>query len=104
MTEQKNPFVQGQIGSEECTNSPSNHDAHEEQEGMMLPVEYFLEQHYLFRRNVLSGMVEYKKTDESDSQFIRLTSEELNTIIIMAKREMQDVPDLKTDINPTFPI
>ena len=98
MTEQKNPFVQGQIGSEECTNAPSNHDVHEELEDMMLPAEYFLEQHYHFRRNVLSGMVEYKKTDESDSQFIRLTSEELNTIIIMAKREMQDVPDLKTDI------
>ncbi len=110
-----NPFDQGEIRSGELTTASSNNEemasaqvpaqeipaektTSEETEEAQLPAEYFLEQHYNFRRNVLSGMVEYKKTDEPDEKFARLTSEALNTIYIMGMREMPDVSDLKADI------
>ena len=110
-----NPFDQGEIRSEELTTASSNNaempsaqspaqevpaeeTTSEETEDAQLPAEYFLEQHYNFRRNVLSGMVEYKKTDEPDEKFARLTSEALNTIYIMGMREMPDVSELKADI------
>ena len=73
---EKNPFNQGEIRSGELTTASSNI------EDAQLPAEYFLEQHYNFRRNVLSGMVEYKKSDEPDEKYARLTSEALNTIYI----------------------
>ena len=110
-----NPFDQGEIRSGELTTASSNNaempsaqapaqeiptekTTSEETEDAQLPAEYFLEQHYNFRRNVLSGMVEYKKTDEPDEKFARLTSEALNTIYIMGMREMPDVSELKADI------
>ena len=106
-----NPFDQGEIRSGELTTASSNNEemasaqefpaektTSEETEDAQLPAEYFLEQHYNFRRNVLSGMVEYKKTDEPDEKFARLTSEALNTIYIMGMREMPDVSELKADI------
>ena len=89
---EKNPFNQGEIRSGELTTASSNI------EDAQLPAEYFLEQHYNFRRNVLSGMVEYKKSDEPDEKYARLTSEALNTIYIMGMREMPDVSELKADI------
>ena len=110
-----NPFDQGEIRSGELTTASSNNaempsaqapaqeipakkTTSEETEDSQLPAEYFLEQHYNFRRNVLSGMVEYKKADEPDEKFSRLTSEALNTIYIMGMREMPDVSELKADI------
>lgn len=106
-----NPFDQGEIRSGELTTASSNNaemasaqeiptekTTSETTEDAQLPAEYFLEQHYNFRRNVLSGMVEYKKADEPDEKFARLTSEALNTIYIMGMREMPDVSELKADI------
>ena len=108
MIEQKT-FAQGENSSEntlaarfenaEMTSAQtSDATSSEPMEEELLPAEYFLEQHYNFRRNVLSGMVEYKKSDEPDEKFVRLTSEALNTIYIMGMREMPGVSDLKSGI------
>ena len=108
MIEQKT-FAQGENCSEntlatcsenaEMTSAQtSDATSSEPMEEELLPAEYFLEQHYNFRRNVLSGMVEYKKSDEPDEKFVRLTSEALNTIYIMGMREMPGVSDLKSGI------
>lgn len=99
--EQKS-FAQGIIRSGNTLDASSNNEEMtsaqvpvQEMEDDQLPVEYFLEQHYNFRHNVLSGMVEYKKTEEPDEKFSRLTSEAFNTIFIKAKREMPDDKSLK---------
>lgn len=64
-----------------------------------LAAELFLNENYLFRRNVLSGMVEFlnksdgsaecahPKTGKETQAFRVLTQEALNSIIIRAKRE-----------------
>lgn len=95
-----NPFAQGEIRSEmsETVSENSEANAPEMVENDLLAVEYHLEHNYQFRRNVLSGLVEYKKTGEPDENFSRLTSEALNTIFIKAKREIPDDTSLKTDI------
>ena len=95
-----NPFAQGEIRSEMSETASVNPEANapEMVENDLLAVEYHLEHNYQFRRNVLSGLVEYKKTGESDENFSRLTSEALNTIFIKAKREIPDDTSLKTDI------
>lgn len=95
-----NPFAQGEIRSEmpETASVNSEANAPEMVENDLLAVEYHLEHNYQFRRNVLSGLVEYKKTGEPDENFSRLTSEALNTIFIKAKREIPDDTSLKTDI------
>lgn len=53
-----------------------------------LAVELFLHENYLFRRNVLNGKVEYsiKRAEESKPEWRTLTQEDLNSIIIKAKR------------------
>ena len=57
------------------------------QEGA-LAAEQFLQEHYFFRRNVLSGKVEFAVVpSEGESQYRVLTQEALNSIIIRAKRE-----------------
>ena len=58
------------------------------QEGM-LASELYLISHYLFRRNVLSGKVEYavKTAEEQEHLWKPLTQSALNSIIIRAKRE-----------------
>ena len=57
------------------------------QEGM-LAAEQFLQEHYFFRRNVLSGKVEFAVVpSEGEPQYRVLTQEALNSIIIRAKRE-----------------
>ena len=58
------------------------------QEGM-LATELYLITHYLFRRNVLNGKVEYaaKPTEEQAPLWKPLTLSALNSIIIRAKRE-----------------
>lgn len=95
-----NPFAQGEIRSEMSETASDNPEANapEMVENDLLAVEYHLEHNYQFRRNVLSGLVEYKKTGEPDENFSRLTSEALNTIFIKAKREIPDDTSLKTDI------
>ncbi len=95
-----NPFAQGEIRSEMSETASENPEANapEMVENDLLAVEYHLEHNYQFRRNVLSGLVEYKKTGEPDENFYRLTSEALNTIFIKAKREIPDDTSLKTDI------
>ena len=95
-----NPFAQGEIRSEMSETASVNPEANapEMVENDLLAVEYHLEHNYQFRRNVLSGLVEYKKTGEPDENFSRLTSEALNTIFIKAKREIPDDTSLKTDI------
>lgn len=95
-----NPFAQGEIRSEMSETASVNPEANAPGmvENDLLAVEYHLEHNYQFRRNVLSGLVEYKKTGEPDENFSRLTSEALNTIFIKAKREIPDDTSLKTDI------
>lgn len=95
-----NPFAQGEIRSEMSETASENSEANapEMVENDLLAVEYHLEHNYQFRRNMLSGLVEYKKTGEPDENFSRLTSEALNTIFIKAKREIPDDTSLKTDI------
>ena len=95
-----NPFAQGEIRSEMSETASENSEANAPElvENDLLAVEYHLEHNYQFRRNVLSGLVEYKKTGEPDDNFSRLTSEALNTIFIKAKREIPDDTSLKTDI------
>ncbi len=95
-----NPFAQGEIRSEMSETASVNPEANapEMVENDLLAVECHLEHNYQFRRNVLSGLVEYKKTGEPDENFSRLTSEALNTIFIKAKREIPDDTSLKTDI------
>ena len=95
-----NPFSQGEIRSEMSETASENSEANapEMVENDLLAIEYHLEHNYQFRRNVLSGLVEYKKTGEPDENFSRLTSEVLNTIFIKAKREIPDDTSLKTDI------
>lgn len=60
----------------------------------MLTVELFLNEKYLFRRNVLNGKLEYlvkvkedEMVDDSDARWIPLDQEDLNSIILDAKRE-----------------
>ena len=95
-----NPFAQGEMRSEMPETASVNPEANatKKVEESLLDVEYHLEHNYQFRRNVLSGMVEYKKNGEPDESFSRLTSEALNTIFIKAKREIPDDTSLKTDI------
>ena len=58
------------------------------QEGMLATGLYLIT-HYLFRRNVLSGKVEYavKTAEEQEPLWKPLTQSALNSIIIRAKRE-----------------
>lgn len=55
----------------------------------MLEAELFLNENYLFRRNVLNGKVEYsnKQDDGSPSEWRTLTQAAINSIVIRAKRE-----------------
>ena len=53
----------------------------------MLIVEQFLQDHYLLRRNMLSGKVEFKKRANEKDDYRPLTQEALNSIIIHALRE-----------------
>ena len=53
-----------------------------------LLIEVFLNDNYLFRRNVLNGKVEFKALPErEDAQWRPLTLEALNSIILKAERE-----------------
>ena len=65
-----------------------------------LAVELFLQENYLFRRNLLSGKVEYIKRGEPDSEYRPLTKEAFNSIVIRAKREdICEGGSPKTDID-----
>ena len=68
-----------------------------------LAVELFLQDNYLFRRNMLNGKVEFATRNEADgstSDYRPLTQEALNSIILSAKREsLFDEGVCKSDIN-----
>ena len=69
------------------------------QTGNVLIIEQFLTDNYLFRRNVLSGKVEFKATNNEAADYRPLTQEALNSIIIRARRERLDEEcNPKTDI------
>lgn len=61
----------------------------------VLIIEQFLTDNYLFRRNMLSGKVEFKAKSNDDADYRPLTQEALNSIIIRALRE-----GLDEDCNP----
>ena len=52
-----------------------------------LEIEQFLQDNYLFRRNVLSGKVEFATLPAEEPVYRTLTQQALNSIIIRAKRE-----------------
>ena len=52
-----------------------------------LLIEQFLQDNYLFRRNILSGKVEFATLPATELVFRTLTKEALNSIILRAKRE-----------------
>ncbi|MBO5586538.1 MAG: DUF3874 domain-containing protein [Prevotella sp.] len=78
----------------------------------MLEVELFLNENYLFRRNVLRGKVEFKnKSDKPEAEWRVLTKTAKKSIILRAKREQvgengspkTDIKDyLDSDEIPTF--
>ena len=55
----------------------------------LLSTELFLQENYLFRRNVLNGKVEFSTKPQTDAEpdWRVLTQEALNSIIVRAKRE-----------------
>ena len=66
----------------------------------MLAAELFLHENYLLRRNVLNGKVEFAtlKDEKQTSDFRPLTSEALNSIILLAKRMEISENNPKADI------
>ena len=68
--------------------------------GGLLAVEQFLQDNYLFRRNVLNGKVEYVTLPvEGEPQYREMTPEALMSIIIRARKELADEKcNPKTDI------
>jgi len=69
-------------------------------QGGLLAVEQFLQNHYLFRRNVLSGKIEFATLPAKDEPVYReLTPEAEMSIIIRARKELADEKcNPKTDI------
>ncbi len=81
--------------------SKTQNDAKNASVAEQLAVELFLNENYLFRRNVLSGKVEYsiKHAEESEPEWQILTQEDLNSIVIHAKRlQVSESGSPKTDI------
>ena len=65
----------------------------------VLIIEQFLNDNYLFRRNVLSGKVEFKSRSDPSADYRPLTQEALNSIIIHALREgLDEACNPKADI------
>ena len=87
-------------------NENLNGEAKEASLKELLAAELFLNENYQFRRNVLNGKVEYvikSKADEviadSNPAWQPLTQEDLNSIILRAKREdICDGSNPKSDI------
>lgn len=73
-------------------------DAVENSLMMQTTAEVFLEQNYVFRRNVLRGQVEYRKLEENDEAFRPLTQRALNSIILAGKHAMGEECDISRDI------
>ena len=69
-------------------------------QGGLLAVEQFLQNHYLFRRNVLNGKIEFVTLPAKDAPVYReLTPEAEMSIIIRARKELADEKcNPKTDI------
>ena len=68
--------------------------------GGLLAVEQFLQNHYLFRRNVLSGKIEFATLPAKDEpEYRELSPEAEMSIIIRARKELADEKcNPKTDI------
>ena len=64
-----------------------NGEALEASQKNALEVELFLQENYLFRRNILSGKVEFATLPAEEPHYRVLTQEALNSIVIRAKRE-----------------
>ena len=65
----------------------------------VLIIEQFLNDNYLFRRNVLNGKVEFTVRADSSADYRPLTQEALNSIIIRALREgLDEACNPKADI------
>ena len=66
----------------------------------LLAVEQFLQNHYLFRRNVLNGKIEYATLPaQNEPEYRELTPEAEMSIIIRARKELADEKcNPKTDI------
>ncbi len=64
-----------------------NGEALEASQKNALEVELFLQENYLFRRNILNGKVEFATLPAEEPQYRVLTQEALNSIVIRAKRE-----------------
>lgn len=60
--------------------------------------EEFMEQHYILRRNVLRGLVEFRKIEEDDDAFRPLTEEAMNSMFLRSKHEMGEDVDIKSDV------
>ena len=59
--------------------------------GGLLAVEQFLQNNYLFRRNVLSGKIEFATLPAKDEpEYRELTPEAEMSIIIRARKELAD--------------
>ena len=59
--------------------------------GGLLAVEQFLQNNYLFRRNVLSGKIEFATLPVKDEpEYRELTSEAEMSIIIRARKELAE--------------
>ena len=66
----------------------------------VLIIEQFLNDNYLFRRNVLNGKVEFKIVSDASADYRPLTQEALNSIVIRALREgLDEACNPKADIN-----
>jgi len=63
-----------------------------------LEAELFLQDNYLFRRNVLNGKLEFATLPSEVPVYRTLTQEALNSIVIRAKREDICEGKPKTDI------
>ena len=63
--------------------------------GGLLAVEQFLQNHYLFRRNVLSGKIECATLPAGDeTEYRELTPEAEMSIIIRARKELVNLDEL----------
>ena len=75
--------------------------------GGLLAMEQFLQNHYLFRRNVLSGKIECATLPAGDEpEYRELTPEAEMSIIIRARKELADEISSSTSTSsmPSVPL
>lgn len=62
----------------------------------VLLVEQFLSENYEFRKNVISNKLEVRERSKEGAIFLTLTTEVENSIIVRARKELDEVKGLKT--------